>query len=178
MKAPDQNDAGKAKPLWLTWLVRGLTWPIALIVVFEEWGWEPLQRAMALLAKRLRLEWLSQRIAALPPYPALTLFLLPVLLLLPVKLAALWLLANGHALLGVAVVAAAKLVGTAMAARLFELLKPSLMQLAWFARLYGRWIAWKDGLLAQVRASWPWRAARVLKRQVTRALGLRLGRRQ
>jgi hypothetical protein len=39
------------------------------------------------------------------------------------------------------------------------------MQLGWFARAYARWTSWKTALLAQVRASWPWRAGRVLKRQ-------------
>jgi hypothetical protein len=37
------------------------------------------------------------------------------------------------------------------------------MQLAWFARLYGRWHLWKESMLAQVRTSWPWRLGRVLK---------------
>jgi hypothetical protein len=40
------------------------------------------------------------------------------------------------------------------------------MQLGWFARLYTRWSAWKDALLAQVRTSWPWRLGRVIKHRI------------
>lgn len=41
--------------------------------------------------------------------------------------------------LGLGHVLAAKLVGTALAARLFQLTHPALMQLHWFARLYAPW---------------------------------------
>jgi len=80
-----------------------------------------------------------------------------------VKLGALWLIGHGQVLAGAAVIVGAKLVGTAVVARLFTLTQPSLVRLAWFAALYGRWTAWKTALLMQVRASRPWRAARVLK---------------
>ena len=53
-------------------------------------------------------------------------------------------------------------------ARLFTLTQPALMRLAWFAALYGRWTRWKDRLLARVRASKPWRVARVLKKRALR----------
>jgi hypothetical protein len=39
------------------------------------------------------------------------------------------------------------------------------MRLRWFAVLHGRWIAWKATLLAEVRASWPWRLGRVARRR-------------
>ncbi len=141
---------------------------LALLILFEEWGWVPLQRAAAFVARLPLLAWAERRIAALPPGPALSVFLLPTLALLPVKLAALWLIGRGHALLGLAVIVAAKLVGTAVVARLFTLTQPALMRLAWFARVYTRWTAWKAALLAQVRASWAWRAGRVLKRRWAR----------
>jgi hypothetical protein len=57
-------------------------------------------------------------------------------------------------------------VGTAIVAQLFTLTQPALMQLAWFAKLYGRWTVWKTGLLVQVRASWAWRFARVVKQRL------------
>jgi len=103
-----------------------------------------------------------------PPWLALVLFCVPALALLPVKLLALWLIGEGHTLTGLAVILGAKLAGTAIVARLFNLTQPALMQLAWFARWYGRWTLWKARLLAQVRASAPWRMARVLKRTLRR----------
>lgn len=138
---------------------------LALLILFEEWGWVPLQRAAAFVARLPPLAWLERRIAALPPWAALSVFALPTLALLPVKLAALWLIGRGHALPGLAVIVVAKLVGTAVVARLFALTRPALMQLRGFARAYGRWTAWKEALLARVRASWAWRAGRVLKRR-------------
>jgi hypothetical protein len=151
------------------WLARLLQWPLALLILFEEWGWEPLQRLLARIGRWPGLRWLEARIQRLPPPAALALFLLPSLALLPVKLLALWLIGQGQAGLGLGVILAAKLVGTAVVARLFSLTQPALMQLAWFARLYTRWTGWKDALLAQVRASGPWRWGRALARRLRRA---------
>lgn len=150
----------------LRWLVRLL---LALLILFEEWGWEPLRRAMAALARHLPLRGLERRLAALPPYGALLVLLLPSLLILPIKLLALWLITQGKALLGLLVILGAKLGGTALLAWLFQLIQPALLRLAWFARLYGRWSAWKAELLAWMRASAAWRAARRLKRLIRRA---------
>lgn len=141
-------------------------WLLALAILFEEWGWEPLQRALAWVGQLPGLRWIEARIRALPPYGALAIFLLPTLLLLPVKLLALWLIGQGQVLLGTLVILSAKLAGTAIVARLFSLTKATLMQLAWFARLYTRWTVWKEALLAQVRASWPWRLGRVMKHRL------------
>jgi hypothetical protein len=139
---------------------------LALVILFEEWGWEPLQRALAWVGRLPGLRWLERRIQALSPYGALAIFLLPTLLLLPVKLLALWLIGQGKVLAGTLVILMAKLIGTAIVARLFSLTKSSLMQLGWFARWYARWTGWKEALLAQVRASWPWRLGRVLKHRL------------
>jgi hypothetical protein len=126
---------------------------LALVILFEEWGWVPLQRLMVHLARLPPLAWLERRIAALPPYAALVVFFLPALTLLPVKLLALWLLGQGQRMLGLLLIVLAKVVGTALVARLFTLTQPALMRLPWFAQSYGRWSAWKEMLLARVRAS-------------------------
>jgi hypothetical protein len=145
-------------------------WLLALLILFEEWGWEPLQRVLAWIGRWPGLRWIEGRIRALPPYGALAIFLLPTLLLIPVKLLALWLIGQGKVLAGTLVILTAKLVGTAIVARLFALTQPVLLELAWFARIYTRWIGWKDRLLAQVRASWPWRLGRVMKHRIKQRL--------
>lgn len=155
----------------LRWLVRLL---LALAILFEEWGWAPLLRAMAALGRLPLLRQIEAGITRLRPYPALLVFLLPSLLLIPVKLLALWLIGRGEALLGLAVIVVAKLLGTAVLARLFHLTEPALQSLPWFAQLYARWAAWKEGLLAWVRASPVWRGARAFKRRLRRVW--RLGR--
>ena len=154
----------------LRWLRRGFEALLALLILFEEWGWEPLQRLAARIARLPPLAWLERRIAALPPLAALAVFFVPALALLPIKLLALWLIGQGQALLGVLLIVVAKLAGTALLARLFTLTQPALMQLAWFARWHGRWTAWKAALLVQVRASWAWRVGRVVKRRVAQRL--------
>jgi hypothetical protein len=136
---------------------------IALILLFEEWGWEPLARMFARLA-RLPLWALAERkIAALPKWGALLAFFVPAAALLPVKLLAIFLFGQGHAAWGLTLLLAAKLLGTAVLARLFQLTQPALMQFTWFAYWYPRWKAWKDGLLARVRASALWRMGRLWK---------------
>lgn len=146
---------------------------VALVILFEEWGWEPLQALLARLGRWAPLAWIEHRIAALPPYGALAVFALPALTLLPVKLGAVWLLGRGHAGSGLLLLVAAKLVGTAVLARWFVLTRPALMRLPWFVRLYGRWTAWKAALLAQVRASRLWRLAAAVRRRLARALARR-----
>jgi hypothetical protein len=139
---------------------------VALILVFEEWGWEPLSALMARLARLPFLAWVERRIAALPPWAAVAVFAAPALALVPVKLLALFLIGKGQALLGVGVLLMAKVLGTALVARLFTLTQPSLMRLAWFARWYPRWKAWKDDVIAWVRSSALWRTAAAYKAQV------------
>ncbi len=149
----------------LRWLVRVI---LALLILFEEWGWEPLRRAFALIARLPLIRQFEALLRRLPPRWALAVLVLPSLLILPIKLAAVWLVAEGHALLGVGVIIAAKLFGTALLAWLFQLIQPALMQLAWFAQLYARWTGWKAELLAWVRASAVWRTARAMKLRLKR----------
>jgi hypothetical protein len=164
---------------WLLFPLRLLKaligWILALVILFEEWGWEPLQRVLARIGAWPGLRWIERRVQRLPPYGALALFGLPALLLLPVKLGALWLIGQGQVVAGALVIVAAKLVGTAIVARLFTLTRPALMRLLWFAQLHARWTRWKNALLASVRATWAWRAARVLGRRWRRRWRAGLG---
>jgi hypothetical protein len=133
------------------------------LLLFEEWGWEPLARLAARLARLPLWARLERRVQALPPWGALLVFLVPVLMLLPLKLLALFLLGRGHAASAVLLLVGAKLGGTAVVARLFQLVEPALMRIPLFARWYPRWKQWKDRVLGFVRQSAPWRAARRLK---------------
>jgi hypothetical protein len=140
--------------------------PLALIVMFYEWGWQSLSAVFTWLAKRPLWGLLEGLIRRAPPYTALVLFLLPSVALFPVKIGALWLIANGQKILGVTLIVIAKIVGTAVVARLFMLTQPALMQLAWFARFYHWFKRWKDAWMAVFRASWPWRYIRMLRMRI------------
>ena len=145
--------------------LRGLLLGLAVVVLFiEEWGWRPLTAFAAWLAHWPPLARLEARISATPRHVALLLFLIPAVLLFPLKLAALWLIQKGHATLGIAVIVAAKLIGTAFVGRLFILVESQLMTFAWFAAALGWWRRTKGRVLAAARRSAWWRMAGVLRR--------------
>lgn len=150
------------------WLRAAFITPLALLVLFEEWGWERLAAGFAVLARLPLWGRLERWIASRPPWAALLLFGVPVLMLLPIKLFALYLFGQGHMAGGLGLILGAKVLGTALAARLFQLTHPTLMTLPWFARLYKPWKRWKDRVLLQLRGSWPWRLGRVLKGRAKR----------
>ena len=142
-------------------------------MLFEEWGWEPLAAGFAALGRLPVWRQLERLIIRLPPWAALLAFGVPVLALIPVKLLALFLLGQGHIGTGLGLILAAKLAGTAVAARLFQLTQPALMRIKWFARAYVPWKKWKDHKLRQVRTSSPWRLGRRIRHRA-RLLILRL----
>ncbi|MEZ5845086.1 MAG: hypothetical protein R3D27_15325 [Hyphomicrobiaceae bacterium] len=174
-----KHSSGAAAVLRALWtivsrgLVTALNILLALILLFEEWGWRPLVRAVAWLARFRIVARLEAAISDLPPYPSLAVFALPSLILFPVKIFGLWLLASGQVLLAGALLLVAKVVSTALVARLFMLTRPALLQIAWFKRLYDWFMPWKEALFAYVRASFVWRYGRVVKsriKQLTRRL--------
>ena len=162
--------------LWAPWLIvafvarRLFEVLVAIILIFEEWGWKPLARAMAWLGQFKLVARAEKAVVALPPYGALAAFIGPSLVLFPLKLLALYLIATGHAIMAGLLFIAAKLVGTAVLARLYMLTSPKLMQIPWFRLAHDRLMPWKDALFAKIRASWAWRYGRIIKHKA----GLRI----
>ena len=142
------------------WLNRIVTPPLmfcaALILFAEEVLWEAFKRIMAALGRLPLVRTLEAWITRLPPHGAAVVFLLPGALLLPVKFAALWLFAHGHAIAGLQLLIAAKLVGTALVARIFTLTRASLLTIGWLARLYETIMRWRARLYGFVKASRAW----------------------
>jgi hypothetical protein len=141
----------------------------ALLLLFYEWGWRPLADLLAKLSAFPLFARLEAWIKGLPPYPALALFAAPAVCLFPLKLFALYLFATGHPVMGVGLIAGAKIVGTAFVARIFVLTQPQLMQISWFKSLHDRFIPWKDAMFAKIRASSVWRNGRIARVAVKRA---------
>lgn len=162
--------AGRAWALVRPLLIGALNVVLALILLFEEWGWRPLAQALAWLARFRLVARVEAMIANLPPYPSLAVFALPTAILFPVKIGALWLLAGGHIIKAGLLLAAAKVASTALVARLFMLTRPQLMQIGWFARTYNWFMPWKEALFARVRASFAWRYGRMVKSRSKQAL--------
>ncbi len=142
--------------------------PRALILL-EEWGWRPLADLLGRLA-RWR-PWAQRRVrhrALAALRGAASCSCCRRALLLPLKFLALFLVAKGQLVLAAILFAAAKVVATALVARLFMLTQPALMQIGWFAWGYDRFMPWKEALVEYVRASWVWRVARIWKERARR----------
>ncbi len=135
----------------------------ALYMWVEEWIWDRTAALMARIARAPFMQSLERRLAALPPWGALIVFLLPGTLLLPVKIGALFLAGRGHYVAGVSVIVAAKVLGTAIVARLFAVCRPALLTVHWFRVLHDWVLRFKESLYARVRAHPAWQAAVRLK---------------
>jgi hypothetical protein len=96
---------------------------LALVFLFEAWLWEHLAPVVAWIVARIPLRAIKARTAAwiegLPPAVTLVVFVVPVAVLLPFKFLGLWLLAHGHWLDAVAVLALAKVAGLGVTAFIF-----------------------------------------------------------
>ena len=140
----------------------------ALILLFAEWGWEPLVALLSRLSKYFVFARLEAWIATLPPYGALALFAAPAICLIPLKLAALYLFATGHRAAGIGLIIGAKIIGTAVVARIYLLVRPQLMQIGWFRSAHDRFMPWKEKMFAEIRESSAWRTGRIVRVEVKR----------
>src|SRR5215210_5066376 len=155
------------RPLWIL---------LALIFLFEAWLWDHLAPGVRWLVERIAWRKLRERIATLierlPPYPTLLVFLIPIVLLLPVKFVGLWMLARGYWLGAMATLAAAKVVSMGLTAFIFDLTRPKLLELPWFCRLYEwvlKWLARAHALLDPIKAEvrlWITRQLRPIRRRL------------
>jgi hypothetical protein len=142
----------------------------AVFILLEDWLWDDLARLAAAIGRLPVFRQIETLIGKLPPYAALACFAIPSSLLIPVKLAALYFIAHGHALVGLLTVIAAKVAGTALVARLFTLTRPNLLRIAWFAWLYERFIAFKLKVYAAIKSTRAYRAAHQMHLRVRVAL--------
>lgn len=130
-----------------------LVYLAAVVLLVEEWCWDTGARLTRALARWPALAALEARVRTLPPYAALCAFVLPGLLLLPVKVLALLAIAHGHALSGIATIVLAKVGGAAVVARLYVLTLPTLLAVGWFARCHGWFMGTKTRCLDVLRTS-------------------------
>lgn len=125
----------------------------AVIILLEDWLWDDLARIAAAIGRLPIFRQIESLIIGLPPYAALILFGAPSLLLIPVKLIALYFISHGHSLMGLLSLILAKVAGTALVARLFILTRPRLLQINWFARLYEWFVAFKARIYGAIKAT-------------------------
>jgi hypothetical protein len=115
-----------------------LTWLAAMLFLIEEFIWDQTARLMTWLGTLPVVRAIEHHIAGLSPRWAAFAFLLPSSTLIPAKLIGLHAIASGHWYFGAAIIVVAKLVGVALFSRIFNLTRPALMQVRWFAGLYNK----------------------------------------
>ncbi|MGH9939439.1 MAG: hypothetical protein ACREAM_24635, partial [Blastocatellia bacterium] len=142
----------------------------AVVVLFEEWLWDDLQRIAAAIGHLPLFHQIESLIAGLPPYGALAMFGAPSLLLIPVKLAALYFIAHGQPALGLMTAIGAKIAGTALVARIYVLTQPNLLRIGWFAWLQARFVAFKTRIHEAIKSTSLYKAAHQLRLRMRAAL--------
>jgi hypothetical protein len=125
----------------------------ATIVLLEDWLWDDLQRLAAAIGRLPVFHQFEAFVVRLSPRASLSLFIVPSLLLIPVKLVALWFISTGHALVGLTAIVLAKIAGTALVARLFKLTKPKLLSFKWFFALYVRITEFKRRIYGHIEST-------------------------
>jgi hypothetical protein len=132
-----------SRPLWFV---------LAAVFLFEAWLWDALGGLLKWLAARIPFERLKQglvrAINALPAPLVLLVFLLPVAVIEPFKIAGIWLIAHHHVVYGIGAFLAAKIFGLGVAAFMFDATRSKLLSMPWFARFY----AWVVGIRALAHA--------------------------
>ena len=141
-------------------------YPIAIILLFEEWGWAYLAKLVERMTRVSFFKKVEIELVTLPSWGILLVFIFPIILLLPVKIFIIYLFGKGHTVTGAILLTTSKLLGTAFFARFFEISKSKLMTIEWFARWYPRWKLWKDRILTEVRQSEAWQILCKVKLQI------------
>jgi len=145
-------------------LIRGFWIAVALLFLAEAWLWDHLAPITAAIVAYLPLDRIKTRIAnwveRLSPALSLVVFVLPVGLLVPFKLAGLWLLARGYWTGAAGTLIFAKMVGLGSTAFVFDAARAKLLQLEWFRVLHDMLIAWRawshalvDPVVQQIKAN-------------------------
>ena len=99
----------------------------------------------------------------LGPYPCLLLLAVPLSIIEPLKLVALFILGDGHFVVGLLIMACAYGASLFVTEQLFVVVKPKLMTLSWFAGIWIGFVAIRERILRWLRRKRAWRH-RVLSR--------------
>jgi len=142
---------------------------LALIFVFEAWLWEHLRPLVAAAVNIIAWDRLKTRLARLidwlPPWAVLIVFVIPFVVLLPLKFLEVYFLVHHQWLGAIFVLVLAKLLGLGVTAFIFDVTRPKLLQMAWFRWLYELalyWLAKAHALIDPIKA----RIRRAVRRYV------------
>ncbi|MFY9600709.1 MAG: hypothetical protein WAR02_10770, partial [Pseudolabrys sp.] len=124
------------RPVWVI---------LALLLLLEAWLWDHLEPIVARIVNVI--PWgrvktiLGGLIEKLPPYASLVVFIVPVIVLLPLKFLEVYFIATANWFAAIVALVFAKLVGLGVTAFVFDVTRGKLLQIAWFRRMYD-WFIW------------------------------------
>lgn len=145
----------------------------AAFVFFEQTLIKYLNVVMVAVARWPPIAHLEAWLVRLPPYAALAAFVTPSILILPIKLVAVGFGAMGYYGLALATLIVGKMLGTAVLARLYRVLRPRLMTIPWFAKADTWFFYWRDQAYAFVKSLPAWqRTAALVQRLRARIAAL------
>lgn len=103
---------------------------------------------------RAKAPWSSLRrgIERLGPYQSLALLAVPTCIVEPMKLVAITIAGEGHWFTGTAMIIAAYAASLMLVERLFVIVKPKLLRLPWFARVWSSLIVIRYKLMKPLRS--------------------------
>jgi hypothetical protein len=100
----------------------------ALVLLVEEWLWDRSTDVFARVGRLPVLRNVESWTRARPPGQAVALFIVPLAVIYPCKVLALLAVGTGYVVAGVAAFLLAKVVATALFARLYQLTEPAILQ--------------------------------------------------
>jgi hypothetical protein len=105
------------------------------------------QRRMTRRRKMTALASARRRIQNLSPYLSLFLLSVPVILVEPLKIVSLYVAGKGHWLTGTGIIMGAYALSFFFVERLFRAVKPKLLMLSWFAKLWTLFTAFRTKVI-------------------------------
>src|SRR3982074_3049013 len=113
---------------------------LAIVFLIEAWLWDHLEPIGAWVVARIPLQsfkqWLTERVDTLSPAMTLIVFIVPVIPLFPLKLVGLWLLTHEYWISAILTIIFAKFLGVGVAAFIFDVTRPKLLEMRGFETLY------------------------------------------
>jgi len=119
---------------------------LALFFLIEAWLWEHLRPIVAWAVNLVAWDKLKARLARLveklPPWAVLIVFIVPFIVLLPLKFAEVYCIVHRQWITAGIILLLAKLLGLGVTAFIFDVTRPKLLQMAWFRWLYELMLMW------------------------------------
>jgi hypothetical protein len=117
---------------------------LAIVFLVEAWVWQGCVAVGRQIIAFIPWIWLKAKIAAfiaiLPAPVALIIFLIPLAIVEPFKIVALWLIAVGHPILGALGWVVMQFAGVGLVAVAFDLTREKLLSMLWFVWVYEKFL--------------------------------------